>query len=272
MDSYFHDEQDKRIIQETFDWTVLEETLPRINSFNQEELDLLRTYQKDFEQRITGLGTTALSKDLERLAIDLSWKSSQIEGNTYTLLETERLLKESKSADGKTREEALMLLNHKDTLEHILQNRTALFPLTPKGIKDIHYRLMIELDDEMDYRAHKVGITGTNYRPLDFLYDIDKALKAACDLINSKSDAFEKALLALALISYIQPFADGNKRTARLVCNGILLAEGSCPMSYRTVDSLTFKQAILLFYEQQNLFNLKRIFIEQYAFAVSTYF
>ncbi len=91
-------------------------------------------------------------------------------------------------------------------------------------------------------------------------------------MINRKESVFEKALLALVLISYIQPFMDGNKRTARLVSNAILMNYGYCPLSFRTVDSIDYKKAMLLFYEQNNISNLKNIFIDQFEFAVGTYF
>jgi Fic family protein len=93
-----------------------------------------------------------------------------------------------------------------------------------------------------------------------------------CDLINEKVNVFEQALLALILISYIQPFVDGNKRTARIVSNAILINHKYCPISFRTVDSIDYKKAILLFYEQNNITVFKEIFIEQFEFAVKTYF
>ena len=74
------------------------------------------------------------------------------------------------------------------------------------------------------------------------------------------------------LLFYISPFVDGNKRTARIVSNAILLAHRHCPISFRTVNSLEYKKAMLLFYEQNNLSNFKKIFIEQYDFAVGSYF
>ena len=74
------------------------------------------------------------------------------------------------------------------------------------------------------------------------------------------------------LISYIQPFADGNKRTARIISNAALVNKGNCPVSFRTVDPLDFKKAMLLFYEQNNLTAIKKIFIDQYEFVVNTYF
>jgi len=93
-----------------------------------------------------------------------------------------------------------------------------------------------------------------------------------CELINAKANVFEKSLLALVLLSYIQAFVDGNKRTARIVSNAILIAHGYCPISFRTVDSIEYKKAMLIFYEQNNISAFKEIFIGQYEFAVNTYF
>jgi Fic family protein len=91
-------------------------------------------------------------------------------------------------------------------------------------------------------------------------------------LVNNKQNVFEKALLLLVLISYIQPFADGNKRTARIVSNAVLMNYKYCPISFRTVDSIEYKKAMLLFYEQNNISSIKKIFIDQFNFAVNTYF
>ncbi len=83
---------------------------------------------------------------------------------------------------------------------------------------------------------------------------------------------FEKALLSLVLLSYIQAFGDGNKRTARIISNALLMANGYCPISFRTIDSVEYKKAILIFYEQNNMNAFKEIFINQFEFAVKTYF
>ena len=93
-----------------------------------------------------------------------------------------------------------------------------------------------------------------------------------CQLINSKGNVFEKALLALVLISYIQPFSDGNKRTARIISNAILINHQYCPISFRTVESIEYKKAMLVFYEQSNINPFKRVFMNQFEFAVNTYF
>ena len=211
-------------------------------------------------------------KEMERLGVDLSWKSSQIEGNTYNLLETERLLLEKEEAKGKTKEEAIMLLNHKEALDFILDNPDYLQYLSIRKIEDIHSILIKELGVERHIRSRRVGITGTNYRPLDNEYQIREAMEDTCQLINNKQSIFDKAFLALVLLSYIQPFADGNKRTARITSNAILIANGYCPLSFRSVDSIDYKKAMLVFYEQNNIYPFKKIFIEQFEFAVNTYF
>jgi Fic family protein len=131
---------------------------------------------------------------------------------------------------------------------------------------------MQELDVERNLRKQRVGISGTNYQPLNNEFQIVEALKETCELINNKKSVFEKALLALVLISYIQPFMDGNKRTARIVSNAILIDEKHCPLSFRTVNSIDYKKAMLLFYEQNNISAFKKLFIGQFEFAVNTYF
>lgn len=138
--------------------------------------------------------------------------------------------------------------------------------------QDIHSILTKELGVERNLRHRRIGITGTNYRPLDNEFQIRKALEDTCNLINGKENVFEKALLALVLLSYIQAFSDGNKRTARITSNAILIANGYCPLSFRSVDSIDYKKAMLMFYEQNNISAIKTIFIEQFLFAVKTYF
>lgn len=188
------------------------------------------------------------------------------------MLETERLLKEKETASGKTKEEASMLLNHKEALDFLMENPNYINPISVSKIEDIHSILVKELALERNLRKRRVGISGTNYKPLDNEFQIHEALQSTCDIINNKKSVFEKALLALVLISYIQPFMDGNKRTARIVSNALLIRENHCPLSYRTVDSIDYKKAMLLFYEQNNISAIKEIFMQQFEFAVRTYF
>ena len=272
LDTYFSQDVDERIVQTSFNFDLIREQMPGVSLFSSEERVHLRNLQRIFRQHIAEMTPNEYNKEMERLGIDLSWKSSQIEGNTYSLLETERLLRESKTANGKTQEEATMLLNHKYALRFILDNPDYLQELTVRHIEDIHSLLTKGLSVDKGIRHRRVGITGTNYHPLDNEFQIREAMHDTCDLINSKEDVFEKALLALVLLSYIQAFSDGTKRTARITSNAILIANGYCPLSFRSVDSIDYKKAMLIFYEQNNLYAFKQIFIEQFEFAVREYF
>ncbi len=272
IDDYFSRDIDERRINSDFNWALLTDILPDVKLFTANELARLQALQSRHKQNIGQLTETERLKELERLAIDLSWKSSQIEGNTYSLLETERLLKEKETAEGKSKDEAIMLLNHKDTLDFILETAGLASPLNVANIEQIHSLLIKELGVERNIRKRKVGITGTNYLPLDNEFQIREALDLTCQLANAKTSIFEKSLLVLVLLSYIQAFTDGNKRTARIISNTVLIDYQHCPISFRTVNSLDYKKAMLLFYEQNNISAFKQIFIEQFEFAVNTYF
>lgn len=272
IDTYFVKDIDERKVQESFNFQLIQDVLPRVTLFTPEEKIRLESAHKEFLANMETLSDLEYRKEMERLGVDLSWKSSQIEGNTYSLLETERLLKEKQTAQGKTKEEAVMLLNHKDALDFILDNPDYLKELSVRRLEDIHSILTKELGVGNGIRKRRVGITGTNYRPLDNEFQIREALEDTCQLINGKENVFEKALLILVLLSYIQAFTDGNKRTARISSNAVLIAWGYCPISFRTVDSVDYKKAMLMFYEQNNIAAFKKIFIEQYEFAVKNYF
>ena len=270
--TYFDKDIDEREVQESFNFDLIRDVLPKVEIFTKEELEVLNDAQMEFEKNTEGMTELEYRKEMERLGVDLSWKSSQIEGNTYSLLETERLLKDKQTASGKTKEEAIMLLNHKDALDFVLDVPDYLKELSVHRIEDIHSILTKELEVDRNIRHRRVGITGTNYRPLDNEFQIREALEDTCTLVNGKDNVFEKALLTLVLLSYIQAFVDGNKRTARITSNAILIANGYCPISFRTVDSIDYKKAMLMFYEQNNIAAFKKIFIEQFLFAVKTYF
>ena len=270
--TYFDKDIDEREVQESFNFDLIRDVLPKVEIFTKEELEVLNDAQIEFEKNTEGMTELEYRKEMERLGVDLSWKSSQIEGNTYSLLETERLLKDKQTASGKTKEEAIMLLNHKDALDFVLDVPDYLKELSVHRIENIHSILTKELEVDRNIRHRRVGITGTNYRPLDNEFQIREALEDTCTLVNGKDNVFEKAFLTLVLLSYIQAFVDGNKRTARITSNAVLIANGYCPISFRTVDSIDYKKAMLMFYEQNNIAAFKKIFIEQFLFAVKTYF
>jgi len=272
MAIYFEKEIDDRKIQEGFNFQLITDILRDVDLFTADETNHLQQLQEEFLNNVSHMTLAAYNKEMERLAIDLSWKSSQIEGNTYSLLETERLLKDKETAAGKPKDDATMLLNHKEALNFIIENTDYVVPLTIARIEDIHSILIKDLEVERNIRQRRVGISGTNYKPLDNEHQIREALEDMCRLINRKNNIFEKSLLALVLLSYIQAFNDGNKRTSRIVSNAILIANQYCPISFRTIDAVEYKKAMLIFYEQNNISVFKKIFIEQFRFAVKTYF
>jgi Fic family protein len=197
IEKYFEKEIDERNIKESFNLRLIPEILMECSIFRANELQQLELLHEKFKSNVSQLSEIEYKKELERLAIDLSWKSSQIEGNTYTLLETERLLKEKETASGKTKEEAIMLLNHKEAIDFIIKNPDYLIPLSVSKIEDIHSILIKELGVDKNIRKRRVGISGTNYRPLDNDFQIIEALSNMCELVNSKENVFEKALLLL---------------------------------------------------------------------------
>jgi len=270
-DSYFDKEIDERAGNKRFNpdvFTLIEQS----TLFTKEELRSLEGLQQQHLDNIKTLSPVLLKKETERLVIELSWKSSQIEGNTYSLLETEVLLSEKIEAKGKDHADAVMLLNHKTAIDYIYQDRIRVTPLKVVDVEGIHSLLINGMGVSKNLRKRIVGITGTSYTPPENEFQIREYLEKACELINSRNSVFEKAMLAVLFISYIQPFEDGNKRTGRITGNALLIANKYCPLSYRSVTPVDYKKAMILFYEQNNLSAYKKLFMEQFEFAVKNYF
>lgn len=241
--------------------------------FSERELEELKSLNGAYLERIKKLPPTIIKKEFERLTIELSWKSSQIEGNTYSLIDTEILIKDHKEAEGHKKEEAIMILNHKKALDHILDRRNDFKEITVKKIEEIHSLIVNELSVTKGLRKKAVGVVGTRYKPLDNEYQVREAMEKTIDIVNKKlEDPFSKAFAAILMISYIQPFEDGNKRTGRLLGNAVLLANDICPLSYRSINEADYKKATLLFYEQNSARFFKELFVEQFKFSVDNYF
>src|SRR3972149_5473595 len=241
--------------------------------FTAEEKEKLENLQREFVRNFSKYDSqTLINKEFERIMIEFSWKSSAIEGNTYSLLGTEALIKNNVVGKGKTKEETQMILNHKDAFNEAIQNKERFKKLNYSDIEYIHSVLTKKLGISKNTRNGAVGITGTKYKPLDNSHQIKEAAQEMAVLINKKEFILEKAFLVLILIAYIQIFEDGNKRTSRMISNAILLAYNSIPLSYRIVDVEEYKKAVILFYEINNLAYFKQIFIDQFEDAVSNYF
>lgn len=165
-----------------------------------------------------------------------------------------------------------MVLNHKTALDYVLQSPEYFRQLSVSKIEEVHRLLTSGLQVASGIRQGMVGIVGTNYRPFDNSYQIKEALQHLISTVNQTENPVEKALVAVLMVAYIQPFEDGNKRTSRILGNALLLADDYCPLSYRSVDEIEYKKGIILFYEQNNASYFKQLFLEQFRQAVKKYF
>lgn len=268
---YFETPYLKREVKESFNFEIL--TILENDIFTVEEKEKLEKLQREFIENFSKYDSqTLINKEFERIMIEFSWKSSAIEGNTYSLLGTEALIKNNVVGKGKTKEETQMILNHKDAFNEAIQNKDKFRKLNYSDIEYIHCVLTKKLGISKNIRNGAVGITGTKYKPLDNSHQIREVAQAMVSLINKKESVFEKAFLVSIIIAYIQIFEDGNKRTARMVSNAILLANNSIPLSYRIVDVEEYKKAVILFYEINNITYFKQMFIDQFKDAVNNYF
>lgn len=250
----------REIWQQWPDTLFLDQTLQSMG----EQTDLYTT-------KIAQQSPDVQKRELERFVIELSWKSSRIEGNTYTLLDTELLIKEGIPSLKNTPAETTMILNHKTAFDFVREQSLKKSGLSVGYIDQVHRLLMEGLLEDIELRKQAVGITGSTYRPLDNQFQIKEALEELVGTIKQQSSVYDQALTALLGISYIQPFVDGNKRTARLVANGLLLAGGAAPLSYRNVDEVLYRASLLVFYEQLSIVPMRELFIEQYQFATEHY-
>lgn len=239
---------------------------------SQKEQQQLSKQSKNILEQKNILDPSIFKRELERFIIEFSWKSSRIEGNTYSLLETEQLIKQQQEATGRTKEEASMILNHKTALEYILDDPYSFREIDKKKIIHIHSLLVKDLSISQGIRSQQVGISGTNYIPPTSKTLIERYIDHTIVLINTIDYPLAKALIAASMIAYIQAFADGNKRTSRMIANALLLAYDLFPISYREINEVDYKKALIIFYEQNNLYFFKNLFIDQFLFSNTKYF
>lgn len=265
-ENYFNTDPDHRTLKsKTFSFDVFKNLK---NLFSKQELSTVDKLNKVFQDRMSKSSAKIQQKEFERLTVEFCWKSSHIEGNTYSLLNTERLIKDNIEASGHSHEESTMILNHKRALDFVFSQPDYFKQLSVFKILELHSLISENLGISKGLRTSPVGIVGTIYKPLDNQHQIDEAMQLLVTTLNTIKHPFERAFIAVLMISYIQPFEDGNKRTSRILANAILLSENYCPLSYRSVDDVEYKKAIVLFYEQNSAEYFKRIFIEQFRNAI----
>lgn len=268
ISKYFETEPEARIANIKFNGSIF--SLLN-NLYTSEDINLWERSARVFKEAKEKLDPSIYKRELERFIIELSWKSSQIEGNTYSLIETETLIKQNIKARGRSDEEAVMILNHKRAFEVILDKKDSFRKLKLSDIVQLH-QVLTKGMVTTGVREQKVRISGTQYEPLSDKREIENALKQLIELVNKTEYPPEKALILAIMIAYIQPFADGNKRTSRMLSNAVLMAYDYFPLSYRNIDVNEYRSAMIIFYETNNLYIFKRLYMKQLQFAVDNYF
>ena len=267
-EQYLKQDQEKRIVEKGFNHDLLR--LPPVPVLDETELAALTIATDKFHSR--GKHNEGVAKkELERFIVEMSWKSARMEGNTYTLLDTEQLLLHGVKSPKNTEFETQMILNQKAAFDFVYEHKNTWHRPTVAAIEKVHELIITGLGVKRNLRSSGVGITGTEYVPLGNAFQIREALDNLLVYVEQLSNVYEKALMLVMGISYIQPFADGNKRTSRMVANALLLAEGYAPISYRAVDETVYKEACLLFYEQNSLVAFKQLFVDQYIYSATHY-
>lgn len=209
-----------------------------------------------------------------RLLIDLSWNSSRLEGNTYSLLETERLLELGEAAEGKDAGETQMILNHKAAIELLVEQASEV-GFNRYTILNLHALLSDNLLADPQacgrLRAIAVAIGGTVYHPLEVPQLIEEIFQQILDTAAAIADPFEQAFFAMVHLPYLQPFEDVNKRVSRLAANLPLIRENLSPLSFVDVPERAYIDGTLGVYELNRIELLRDVFAWAYERSCARY-
>ena len=211
---------------------------------------------------------------LNRLLIDLSWNSSRLEGNTYSLLDTKRLIELGEAAEGRDRLEAQMIVNHKDAIEFLVNdaedigfNRYTILNL--HGI--LAQNLLRDPSAPGRLRHMGVGIEKSTFHPLELPQLIEECFNQLLEKAAAIEDPFEQALFAMVQLPYLQPFDDANKRVSRLSANIPFIKLNLSPLSFIDVPRALYTDAILGVYELNQVDLLRDVFMWAYERSAARY-
>ena len=211
---------------------------------------------------------------LDRLLIDLSWNSSRLEGNTYSLLETERLLQMGEAAEGKDVRESQMILNHKRAIE-LLVHEAAEIGFNRYTLLNLHALLAENLYADLRtagrLRSIPVGIDGTVFHPLEGPQIIEECFDQILATATAIADPFEKAFFVMVQLPYLQPFEDVNKRVSRMAANIPLIRLNLSPLSFVDVPQRDYTEGVLGVYELNRVELLRDVFVWAYERSSARY-
>lgn len=217
---------------------------------------------------------TYVKQIFHRLLIDLSWNSSRLEGNTYSLLETERLLETGQVAEGKNLVETQMILNHKDAIEFLIHSAEKI-EVSRYVILNLHTLLSDNLFTDAQscgkLRSFPVGIEKSVYMPSSVPQVIEECFNTLISKAKKIKDPFEQAFFLLVQLPYLQPFEDVNKRTSRLAANIPLIKGNFSPLSFIDVPQDIYINGLLGVYELNKVDLLRDLFEWAYARSCTLY-
>jgi hypothetical protein len=211
---------------------------------------------------------------LSRLLIDLSWNSSRLEGNTYSLLDTRRLIEFGEEAQGRDRLEAQMILNHKEAIEFLV-NAADDIGFNRYTILNLHAILANNLLPDPNaagrLRSIAVGIERSTYAPLAVPQQIEEYFDQLLATAAAIEDPYEQALFVMVQMPYLQPFDDVNKRVSRLAANIPFIRRNLTPLSFTDVPRQLYIEATLGVYELKDPTLLKEVFLWAYGRSAEQY-
>src|SRR6185437_891699 len=211
---------------------------------------------------------------LNRLLIDLSWASSRLEGNTYSLLDTRELIEHGKAAPGKDAKETQMILNHKAAIELLVESAEEI-GVNRYTITNLHALLADNLlEDSRDagrLRTTSVAIGGTTYLPTAIPQLIEELFTLLLDKAATIHDAFEQSFFLMSQLPYLQPFVDVNKRTSRLAANIPLIKTNLVPLSFVDVPDKLYIDGLIGAYELNRVELLRDVYLWAYERSVRRY-
>ncbi|MDR5655434.1 Fic family protein [Ruixingdingia sedimenti] len=217
---------------------------------------------------------THLRDVIGRLMIDLSWASSKLEGNTYSRLDTENLIRFGKTAEGKDLLDAQMILNHKAAIELIAE--------APEEIGYDSYtflnlhallseNLMADPSASGRLRRRPVDIGGSVYTPLAIPQRIEDNFRTILDKAGRITDPFETSFFLMVHIPYLQPFEDVNKRVSRLGANIPLIKHNLSPLSFIDMPEETYFRGTQGIYEFNRTELLADVYLAAYERSCQRY-
>lgn len=211
---------------------------------------------------------------LNRLLIDLSWASSKLEGNTYSRLDTERLIEFGQAAEGKDALETQMILNHKSAIEYLVRD-TEHAGVTAETVIALHAFLSDGLmPDPLTcgrIRNRSVEISGSVYRPIAMPQRLEELFSFVMSMAAEIKDPFEQSFFLMVHLPYLQPFEDVNKRVSRLAANIPLIQHNLCPLSFIDVPQQAYVDAVLGVYELNRIELLRDVFVWAYERSCQQY-